>query len=240
MEKIYSLNADLTRGTCRRTHEYWEGKLFSRNSWQAFFYRDFNKEDVLVLPGRAYAYLDWDEEKKRLTVREAQALPGDLQALAAVLYKALSLKPSLNEVIIVLPEGDPSVDDLLADFYQYRLQNSFMFYLMNPRLFLLQLGGIKGNIEKKVRLQMYTDAGWLEPVVLNLETFLPAEDGAEFDATIYIHQSTFLRMLTGLQDPASALLSDRITISGDSEGIARSLQDQFAHHAFVLWPSDRW
>ncbi|WP_449462295.1 GNAT family N-acetyltransferase [Tardisphaera miroshnichenkoae] len=240
VERIYSANAEKVRGSCKRDPAYWEGKLFGRNSWQTFFYREFNAEEVLVLPGRAYAYLDWDETARRLTVREALSMPGDKAALAAVYAKALSLKEEVNEVVLVAPEGDQSVDSLLTDFYQFRVLNSFMLSILKPAELLRQLGNGEAGTGKRVKLQLYNDVRYLEPVTIGLKNFLPVGDESLFDAAIYAHQSTFMRMVGGLEDPIEALTSDKLVVSGDGEGVVAALRDRFQRHPFVLWPSDRW
>ncbi len=240
IENIYSLNSTRIKGSVRRDHSYWEGKLFSRNSWQTFFYKGFKSDDLLVLPNRAYAYVDWDAAARRLTVREALSLPGDYEGLAAVYLKAFSLRPDLNEIIVVAPEGDPTLDVLLADLYQFRVTSSFMFSVLDMRSLLSQLKGFGHSSRKNVRVQVYNDLGFLEPAVVDLGDLALVPDGAQFDATLYLHQTTFLRLLAGLENPISALEQDKITISGNSEGIPKALKERFSVSPFVLWPSDKW
>ncbi|MGC8674753.1 MAG: GNAT family N-acetyltransferase, partial [Thermoprotei archaeon] len=116
IEETYADNAVIVRSSHKRSHNYWEEKLFKRNFWHTAFYKNFNSDDVLVLPGRGYAYLDLWEDRKG-SVREALAKPGDYIALAAIYARALSRFSDSHEVSISAPEGDPRLDYILADFY---------------------------------------------------------------------------------------------------------------------------
>ena len=240
MKSIYDENLGVTNGMVKRDDHYWEGKLFSRNSWQTFFYRDFKEEEVLVLPERAYAYFDWDEKTARLTVREALAIPKDLSALAAVYAAALSVKPEANEFVVVAPEGDSGIESLMADLYPFRVQNSFMFSILKPYELFQEIRAFTSPYDIKVKFQIYNDVGFLEPVTVSLYDLLPAKAQAEPDATLYVHQTTLLRMMSGLEDPVDAFTNDKLVIQGHSQGVVKALSHLFPRHPFILWPSDRW
>lgn len=238
IKRIYAENANITAGVSKRTDQYWEEKLFKRNSWQTFFYRELKPEDLLVLPGRAYSYIDWEEERRRLFVREAMASPGDGSALAEIYAEAIRRRPDANEVVVAAPEGDPLVDGLLADFYRFREGGSYMLSLLNPEGFIRQVGPLNGVSADVVELRLYNDVTSLEAVNVSLKDLTPTDKAA--DAKLGMHQSTFLRMLTGLLSPLSAIYGGLIDIGGSSSNIPFALISLFPSRRFYLWPSDHW
>ncbi|MDP7976120.1 MAG: GNAT family N-acetyltransferase [Thermoprotei archaeon] len=238
MKKIYAENAEITMGVHRRSDGYWEEKLFKRNSWQTFFYRELRPDDVLVFPDRGYAYLDWDEQRKALHIRECLAHPNDFGALASLYGKAIEQHQDAHEITISIPEGDPAASYLLGDFYQFREPGSYMMSITNLRDFLNQVGPLAGAGSGVAELRVYNDVTQLEPVNVNLRDFTPTEKAA--DVRVGLHQRTLLRMIAGLESPERAAEAGLIEVSGISSYLMTSLRSLFYLRRFHLWPPDHW
>ncbi len=255
IEKIYEANSKEIRGSYSRPQKYWEEKLFKRNSWHTFFYRPFNPKDVLVLPGRAYAYLDWEEDfighiphgfsstdqtvHRKLFIREFLARPDDRLAMAAVLKGALALCAGCNEVVVLAPENDPWVDYLLADFYQLRAGDDLMVKVLNPKGLMEEIFGVGEGAGPRVQLRLYDDESFLEPVNLELASLAPVNGQAE--ARIGMYQSDFVGLLSGLADPLGLLGQGKMAVAGDDPVyVARAMRNALKQSPFYLWMSDHW
>jgi len=239
IKRIYEESAYATSGFCQRTEKYWTEKMFKRISWLTPFYRDFEPEDVLVLPGRGYAYLNWENEHKRLEITEALSRRGDLEALAAIYGAALKKCKDCEQVLIWAPEGDENVELALSHLYAIREAGSFMISVLNPAGLIEEIGGLDGGVAlKRAELRLYNDIDQLRPAVVSLKDFKPTE-GAP-DVKITMHQVSFVRMLAGLDDPLDLVLKGKIEIAGDSSNVALSLRSLFQPRPFIVWPADEW
>jgi len=240
IERVYSAWADITSYSVARSHRYWTEKLFKRNFWHTFSFRDFNPDEVLVVPGRAYAYLDM-LPAKTMRIREVLAMPGDTAALASLLYGALSSHKDVNQVIIILPEGQEAFERLLAEMY-WISNSELLVSVRRPRGLLqalqkaLSIEGCYEESKDSFQLRLYNDVEELEPLNVN---FHFQESDVKPSASVKLHQSTFLRIVAGEVDPVRVFLNGGLEVNGDPLLPLRALK-QFKKRPIMMWPTDRW
>jgi len=249
IQEVYARSSERVGGSARRSSEYWTEKLFKRNSWHTFFFRDFEPKDVLVLPGRAYAYLDTSDklkghlpfelhrgEGRRLIVREAVSLPSDEQALASILLASIGSCRDCDEYVVPGPEGSGNLDRLLSRFYTFRGGDSYMFKL-------LDLAGLVEDLklpqpEEKLSLEVYDDSGERQAVVLGRDGKVLPEAPSMPD--LRLHSIYLMRVLFGLTDPASLLQTGLVEAKSRASVRWFIALKEKAPTNFHTWMSDSW
>ncbi len=162
----------------------------------------------------------------------------DVNGLAALYRDAIRRHPEAEEVNISLPEGDPNIKYLLGDFHQFRGTASYMISITYLTGFLMQIGPLKGIGTGRLELTVYNDVRWLEPVAVNLKDFMRTEKPA--DVKLILHQTTLMRIISGLDSLQGALEAGLMEVSGVPSHLMASLESLFHPSCFRLWPADHW
>ncbi len=225
----YDSASKITSFSVRRGERYWNEKLLKRNFSHTFSYREFNPDDVLMVPQKGYAYLD--NEGDALSIREVVAYENDFETIASLVAKAFQ-RNDVKTFYLTIPEPPPEM--LVAGLYRL-IHGELLVSIIKPAQLLHELWPkeLPVALKSPMRISVFNDVEELEQVAIGEATL-----GAD-EIKVALHQSTLIRLLAGVDDPMRDFLNGLIEIKGDARLVLNALS-LIPRRRAMMWPTDRW